>query len=251
MKQADLSILVPTAGMGQRLGLGPKAALKLDGQTLLSHVLGKARQLSQDVVIGLPPSLSATDLAPAYARDPCCRFVQGGQTRRHTLQSLLALSHATWVLVWDVSRPLASLSLVQRVLAAAYSQQHRPAVTSQPTDMPVCLPAIEAELGQLQASQIVSQAQALLLQTPLASSRTQLAHALDLGSEQMPQASLAELYTQAGYELQLVNGEIQNIKITQLHDLYAAQCIMEQYSVTAQTSPSVTQQHLTEAGGDE
>ena len=56
---ADTTALVAAAGIGSRLGLGPKAFLVLDGETLLQRVCATARAVAPAVRVAVPPGMQA------------------------------------------------------------------------------------------------------------------------------------------------------------------------------------------------
>jgi len=111
--------LVPAAGRGERLGLGPPKALRLlAGEPLLVHAVRRllaARTVSQ-VVVAAPPGEeeSVRRLVPAAL------VVTGGARRVDSVRVALAASDSSYdvVLVHDAARPLAPPGLADAVVGA-------------------------------------------------------------------------------------------------------------------------------------
>ena len=56
---SEVAVLIPAAGMGERLGLGPKATLPLAGRPVVDWVVDKARQLGHEVLVACAPGMAA------------------------------------------------------------------------------------------------------------------------------------------------------------------------------------------------
>jgi len=54
MADITVSCLIPGAGTGERLGLGPKAFLQLQDRPLLYWVAERALQVADEVLVALP-----------------------------------------------------------------------------------------------------------------------------------------------------------------------------------------------------
>ena len=72
-----VSFLIPSAGGGERLGLGCKGFLELAGRPLLCWVADKGLRVADEVIIAVP----ATHVDRAQALLPGCRVIAGGETR--------------------------------------------------------------------------------------------------------------------------------------------------------------------------
>lgn len=108
--------LIAAAGTGERLGLGPKAFLVLNGQTLLERAVAVIRPHVDAVVVAVPPGCETVagrlDLAGA-------RVVPGGADRLETMRSLVEATAQELLVLHDVVHPLVDGSTVAAVLAAA------------------------------------------------------------------------------------------------------------------------------------
>lgn len=112
-----VAVLVPAAGSGERLGLGPKAFVELGGRPLLAWTLDSLGSWADEVVVAVPPGTleAATSLAPNAL------VVTGGATRQDTVRAMLDRVSAEWVLVHDAARPFLPADVRDRVVAAARS----------------------------------------------------------------------------------------------------------------------------------
>src|SRR5438093_13690864 len=116
--------ILAAAGSGSRLGRGSKALVRLNGRTTLARVvelfLG-LDEVDRVVVVG-PPSRLENAQREVESLHPTKRVVvkAGGESRQDSVRlGLAALGDCDFVLVHDAARPLATASLVRRVLAAA------------------------------------------------------------------------------------------------------------------------------------
>ncbi len=108
--------LVAAAGGGTRMGLGPKAFVRLGDATLLELAVANVRAVVDDVVVAVPFALleDARRLVGASAR-----LVPGGASRQATVRAMLGVVDAELVLVHDAARPFLPRTVAERVLAAA------------------------------------------------------------------------------------------------------------------------------------
>jgi 2-C-methyl-D-erythritol 4-phosphate cytidylyltransferase len=108
--------LVLAAGLGERLGLGPKAWLTLGGRTLLERAVTVMRQVCTRVIVGVRPedveragALCGTDAV----------VVEGGATHRETMLAAFTAGAAPLCLLHDVAHPFLTRELAARVLETA------------------------------------------------------------------------------------------------------------------------------------
>jgi 2-C-methyl-D-erythritol 4-phosphate cytidylyltransferase len=208
------SFLIPAAGDGIRLGLGPKAFLEIAGKTMLARVMANAAAISGDVVVGVPAG-DAEAVAAAY---PDAAIVAGGGTRQETIEKLLERARHTWVMIHDVARPLCSPALIEAV--AEKSIETGAAAAFCPVDVPVAI----VEGGRIKAHYGAREAR--LFQSPLAFRADLLRQAYrDAHAAGRLAQSTVELVVASGYDVRVVEGERTNIKITTDLDLALAQVI--------------------------
>lgn len=106
----SLSVLIPAAGEGVRLGT-PKISVAIAGKTLLEWLVPIFQQFSDDIIVAYPPH----EAPPAMRH---ARFIPGGGTRQDTVRMLAAAARGTNVLVHDVARPFLPPAVVRRAVAA-------------------------------------------------------------------------------------------------------------------------------------
>lgn len=208
----DLAILIPAAGAGQRLGLGPKAWLELGGKSLLGRLAAKARAVAGTVVIAAP----AGGAARAAALCPGCRVIEGGDTRQATVAALLAACDAPWLMIQDAARPFVSPALMRTVAAAARETGAAGAFLDPE------VPVARLEAGTVTAH--FAAPEVGIFQAPQVFSRPVLERALAAAEANGWQAqSTMQLVLRAGTVVRAVPGEKTNIKLTTPEDWLLAQ----------------------------
>jgi 2-C-methyl-D-erythritol 4-phosphate cytidylyltransferase len=181
----DVTVLVPAAGSGERLGLGPKALLELNGRPVVEWVVRKAVAMAGEVIVACPPGAQ-----PALSAGLRWTRIDGGPTRQHSVRLLAHAASTPWVVVWDAARPFTSIALAREVLEAA---QHTGAAGARLPD------------GSFQ--------------TPLAFTRELLLDTVDLAEDQgwtMP--TTMALVLRAGHAVATVEGDPLNLKLTTSQD---------------------------------
>jgi 2-C-methyl-D-erythritol 4-phosphate cytidylyltransferase len=109
--QPRVTALIPAAGSGERLGMGPKAFLQLAGKSLLERAISSFANVDE-VIVALPESHLEAEL-PAHVRR-----VSGGITRQESVQNLLEAATHEIVLIHDAARPFLSAEIIQAVIDA-------------------------------------------------------------------------------------------------------------------------------------
>lgn len=208
----DVSVLIPAAGIGERMGMGPKALMPIAGRPLVDWVADKARQVGAEVLVACAPGMQAPEGTLA---------VEGGRTRQESVQHLAASASGRWTLLWDAASPFASLALARRVLAAAgESGAATPCITA-----PVRWFTLHD--GRVTGAQAGDTA---------GSSQTPQAYATALLREVTARAaregwsgqSTIELMLRAGVTVAAIPGERLNLKLTTPEDWLLAQSLHAQ-----------------------
>ena len=83
----QVAVLVPAAGRGERLGLGPKVGLELGGRPLLDWVVDKALQVGDRVIVACTPGATAPS---------GCTRIEGGPTRQDSVLRLVRAADRPW-----------------------------------------------------------------------------------------------------------------------------------------------------------
>jgi 2-C-methyl-D-erythritol 4-phosphate cytidylyltransferase len=212
----EVTILIPAAGLGQRLGLGPKALLELNQVPLISWVTQKALLLSDDVVVAVPPGY----LAIFRQLCPQCRLIEGGKTRQESVIRLGLAAERKWVVIMDVARPFFSTNLLDVVWAAA--QETGAAGAFLIPDVPVALLAGDRMVRDFRPGEVG------LFQTPQVLLRTLLQSVHEEASRrQWQEQSTLQLFLRAGHAVRAVPGERTNIKVTTPDDWRLAQLLTD------------------------
>ncbi len=107
-----VAALIPAAGSGTRLGLGPKAFVEVAGRSLLGRSAAALAPHVDEVLVALPAGLDLPGDVPA-------RAVTGGDTRQASVLALLRATDAEVVLVHDAARPFLPGAVVGAVTTAA------------------------------------------------------------------------------------------------------------------------------------
>lgn len=203
-----VSCLIPAAGSGQRLGLGPKAFLEMRGRPLLCWVTERALQVADEVLVAVPQDLVET------AREllPQCRVIAGGATRQDSIALLAREAHGHWLIVHDVARPFASRALMETVLDTA--RRHGCAGAFLDPEVPV------ARLRDGQVLEAYARDEVGIFQSPQAFARPHMEAMLacQVDAPGWYGQSTIQLALLAGVAVHAVPGEKTNVKITTIED---------------------------------
>ena len=108
---ARVSALIPAAGSGERLGMGPKALLMLNRISLLERSIAAFHGVASEIIVALPIDL-VLELPEGVRR------VAGGATRQESVYNLLEAATFETVLIHDAARPFLPKTVIERVLSA-------------------------------------------------------------------------------------------------------------------------------------
>ena len=211
--------------MGRAL---PKQYLTVGGQTILERSLAAfdRHQQVQELVVVLPPEAlnSAEFVKPATSKP--VRFVAGGARRQDSVANGVdALSaEAQVVLVHDAARPCVSADLISRTIAAAASAGA--AIAAVPVHDTVKQVAMEGGVGFIEKT--LPRETLFLAQTPQGFRRDVLDAVVALGRDAADATDEASLAERAGYRVQLVPGDPDNLKVTTEADLARVEGIVGQ-----------------------
>lgn len=208
-----VAALLPAAGAGSRLGLGPKAYVRLGGSTILELAVAALRGRVDEIVVAVP---AGTESQAAELLGDDVSVVEGGGSRQETVFRLLRATSAPLVVVHDAARPFLPGAVLQRVLEAARTDGAATAALA-PADT-----IITAEGGI-----VVPREQLRAVQTPQAFQRTLLlqAHeaAVAAGAEATDDAGLVR---RLGRTVTLVEGSPLLHKFTRESDLVLASALL-------------------------
>jgi 2-C-methyl-D-erythritol 4-phosphate cytidylyltransferase len=194
--------IVVAAGSGDRFG-GPKQYEALGDRRVLDWSLTTAREVCDGIVLVVPPERSADE-------EPVDLVVPGGTTRSASVRAGLAAvpTDVEVIVVHDAARPLASIELWHRVVAAVVSG----------ADAAVPGVAVADTLRRIGGG-VVDRSDLVAAQTPQAFRADGLRQAHAGEPEATDDAGPVE---SLGGRVVLVDGEPNNLKITTASDLLVA-----------------------------
>jgi 2-C-methyl-D-erythritol 4-phosphate cytidylyltransferase / 2-C-methyl-D-erythritol 2,4-cyclodiphosphate synthase len=226
----SVSVILVAAGRGLRAGGGtPKQLLDLGGQTMLrrSVVACDAHPDVDELIVVLPAEFVEDGPALVGATRARSRVVAGGERRQDSVRAGFGAVHsdARLVLIHDAARPFLSRAVIDRVLAAAeVTGAAVPAVQASDTVKRVGSDA--AGLGRRCVSETIPRSAVWLAQTPQGFRREVLAAAIAESAGQAEATDEAQLVEWMGGEVQVVDGEPGNVKVTTAEDVAQARAAL-------------------------
>lgn len=209
--RSDLSVLIPAAGRGERLGFGPKVFLPLNGEPLVVWLVRKAMGMAAEVIVAVPPE----HLDRLCTLCPDCRAIEGGATRQASVARLVEASTRPWLLLQDVARPFASADLMRAVVEAARDTGAAGAFLR--PEVPIARVQDGYVLEDFRPDQVG------IFQAPQAFKRSLLVKVLEQAAERgWTEQSTLQLVLRAGLPVRTVPGEKTNLKLTTEEDLELA-----------------------------
>jgi 2-C-methyl-D-erythritol 4-phosphate cytidylyltransferase len=225
-----VSVILPAAGLGTRMarpqpekaGTSRKQFMLLDNLPILAHTVRKfvACPLITEIVVSLRPEDMqwGTDLLKAEAAMKPVRFVEGGDSRQHSVENALASlpPDTDLVAVHDAVRPFVDVDTIERVINEA--RQTGAAIVG-------IVPVDTVKLVHLhKIRQTLTRERLILTQTPQVFRYDLIREAFDKAREDgfigTDESSLVERLERV--EVSVVAGSERNIKITRPNDMELA-----------------------------
>lgn len=221
-RPTDLGVVIVAAGFGNRFGDAGKVFATLAGRALLEHSLQifSAHDRVEEIVLVLGDhTLERGRELVARLEMQRVTLVAGGATRTDSVRAGVAVLDPAiaFVAVHDAARPLLSSELFQRLIDAATRVGAAVPVVSVTDTVYVASPSGVVD-GVLDRSTLRA------AQTPQIARRDWLEDVLDVASDLATDEG--SLLHAAGYPVALVDGDPENIKITQPCDLLVAEAIL-------------------------
>ena len=204
--------IVPAGGSGERLGADrPKAFVVLAGRPLLEWSLEALRASCERVVVAVPPG---------HERPP--DRVTGGDSRSASVRNALAAApEATIAVVHDAARPLVTPELVQRCIAALEPGVDGAIAAARMTD------TVKEAASDGRVTRTLDRRSLWAIQTPQVFRADVLRRALDTNEAALAAATDdAALVEDLGGTVRVVEAPIENLKVTQAHDLRIAEALL-------------------------
>lgn len=227
---ADVCVVIPAAGLGERLGLDqPKAFVEINTWSLLSLTIKRVLEVSKvgHIIIAVPADFKTEALdqidRAMRAADKKIPFdvVEGGLTRTDSVKnSLLALDQLdSYVLVHDAARPFVPVEVFHNVIERL--EQGAKVV------VPV-IPLFDTIKTVNENSEVVNtldRTQLKAVQTPQGFARDVLSE-IYATADLKPTTDDAGLAELAGILVTTVDGAVESFKITTPFDLEMANNFM-------------------------
>ncbi len=204
IKKISIAGLVPAAGTGERLGLGPKAFIKIGGKSLLKIVISNISEFVDRTLVGVP-----SDFVERAKREVGgkAEIYPGGKSRQETIKILFQKTQEDIILIHDVVRPFASRELIKKVIEGAIQFGSCGVFISSH------LPAFLFERNFVISS--FSSRDILHPQSPQAFRREILEKVFQFADKNgIEEQTIYELILKMGIKIHVVKGEETNIKIT-------------------------------------
>ncbi|MCE7934377.1 MAG: 2-C-methyl-D-erythritol 4-phosphate cytidylyltransferase [Chlorobi bacterium CHB2] len=220
----SFAVILPAAGSGSRVGgETPKQYLPLLGKPVLWHSIRAFSRLEGcvEVVVAVNPAWQAV-AEECGAGIANLTYVAGGDQRQDSIANALQGLRTVpdLILVHDAARPCVSPGLIQRVAAAAAA--HGAAIPVLP--IPETVKRVDSR-GAIVAT--IPRGELRTAQTPQGFRRQLLlsaySHAKQQGIVGTDDSLLVEML---GHQVQTVDGELTNLKITYAQDVKKAEGIL-------------------------
>jgi 2-C-methyl-D-erythritol 4-phosphate cytidylyltransferase len=206
--------IIPAGGSCERLGVDrPKAFVVLAGRPLVDWSVEVLSSLCDRVVVAVPRG---------YESPP--DRVAGGPSRSASVRGALrAAPEATVAVVHDAARPLLTLELAERCIAALEGGSADGAIAAAPvTD------TIKQADGSARVLRTLDRSSLWAVQTPQVFRAETLRRALDVDDAILAAATDdASLVEAAGGSVDVVEAPRENLKITTPTDLLVAEAILQ------------------------
>ncbi|MFN5183695.1 MAG: 2-C-methyl-D-erythritol 4-phosphate cytidylyltransferase [Bacteroidota bacterium] len=219
-------LVLVAGGSGSRMGSSiPKQFMALNGKPVLYHTIQKFLDAEEhiDIIIVIHPSWKSelNDLLKQYFPEVRFQIIDGGETRFDSVKNGLSLvKQEGLVMIHDAARPLVSVETISRCISETFRSG---------SAIPVIAPSESIRKIENGKSTAVNRDEFRLVQTPqcFMSEIIKSAYEVQYISKFTDDASVFE---HAGHNVNLVNGNPENIKITQPSDLEYAEFLLRNSS---------------------
>ncbi len=222
-------VIVVAAGSGTRFGASmPKQFLALAGKPVVVHALEAFRHALPEAEICLVLSETGREIWAGMSKDYDLRnitVVSGGDSRTASVRNALAAisSKLDWqsvVLIHDGARPLVGEALIKRVAEEFAKPGVEAVVPVRPLTEALATAPCNGKVAPADRALFVS------VQTPQAFKAKLLTEAYDALGDKVLADDAAVYHAFTGKELDTVEGNSSNIKITHPADIELAEVLM-------------------------
>ena len=216
------TVIITAGGIGKRMGSKvPKQFLLLNGKPLLYWTIEKFYQFDSQmqIIVSLPKDWMQfwENACEEYRISIPHILVEGGQERFHSIQNALKFATGDLIAIHDGVRPLVSINLIQNGFETAKLKGS-------------AVPVVELKESIREVSENSSKAvprsNYRIVQTPQTFQKEiiEKAYQQDFNLTVTDDACLVE---SIGYNIELIEGESQNIKITDPTDFALAEILLK------------------------
>lgn len=218
----DLYVVIVAGGTGKRMeSETPKQFLELAGRPVLMHTIERFRKFSDaiEIIAVLPEDQLRhwTELQKKYSFNITHTLVKGGRERFFSVKNGLEFVDTPgFVAIHDGVRPLVSIDTIKRCFEEAEKYGNA---------IPVATPEESVRITTEQGSRSVNRMYIKLVQTPQVFN-TELIKKAYLQKYDPDFTDDATVLEKTGEKIHLVEGNRENIKITNPEDLLMAQYLI-------------------------
>ena len=211
---ADVEGIIQAAGLGARLGLGPKAFVMVAGTTLLERAVATMLAIAPRVTVAVREEdvASARDLVGRLS----VTVIAGGMRRTDTLRALVNAAKGPWLVLHDVVHPFVTVDLVRRVLEQARGAGAAAAA----------LPNVDF-IYRTNGELLAAPGECVAIQKPVVFTRASALRGLGVAARSALQheVGVLQILALASQPVTFVPGLASNGKLTTAEDLALAQCL--------------------------
>lgn len=234
-------VIIVAGGVGARMNTTiPKQFLKLDGKPVLMHTIQKFVDANPEIeiILVLPSSQLPfwNQLCAEHNFNVNLKIADGGESRFHSVKNGLALIESEGVVaVHDAARPLVDSSIILKVFKAA--EMYGSSVPAIP---------LNDSIRQIDSSRSVGvdRSKYCIVQTPQCFKTDLLKKAYEQEYKYTftDDASVVESF---GEQIHLIDGSVDNIKITNPRDLVIAEALLKYKPVVTPSNKLKLPEHIT------
>jgi len=216
-------LIIAAGGTGTRMGGGKiKQFIILAGKPLLMHTISVFHRYDNNikVILSLPPEFinQWNDLCIEFNFGIDHTIVEGGDTRYHSVKNALGKIHSHGlVAIHDSVRPFVSIETIKKCFDTAEKFGNAIPVTE-------LIESVRIDNGN--SNSPIDREKIRIVQTP------QVFRTIDIKKAYLTEADSkftddASVLESSGYKINLVKGNIENIKITTPFDLIVAHALIK------------------------
>ncbi len=217
--------IIPSAGLGRRMGGRKKNYLLLSGSPVLAYTLAafESSALVDSVVVAIAPGdeeYCRSSLAP-FGFKKVSHIIAGGKERQDSVNNALEFAKdAEVVAVHDGARPLVTIEIIDAVIRSAF--ETGAAIAAVPVKDTI------KEVSDGTVARTIDRTRLVSVQTPQAFRRKILVNAFQKAkADNFYGTDESSLVERAGHTVSVVRGSYENFKITTAEDLLFAKGVLE------------------------